>query len=103
MLRHQQVFDHRHFTEQPHVLEGAHHAHAGDGLPRQSFRVAIAQFDGAAGRAVKPVRQLNTVVLPAPLGPISDTISPSFSVNATLLTASSPPKRIDRPSTCSKG
>ena len=34
LLRDQQVFNYRHFTEQTHMLEGAHHAHAGDLLPR---------------------------------------------------------------------
>ena len=43
MLRHQQVFNHRHFTEQTHMLEGAHHAHAGDLLAGQTFQMLIAQ------------------------------------------------------------
>ena len=34
MLRHQQVLNHRHLTEQTHVLEGTHHAHAGNLLAR---------------------------------------------------------------------
>ncbi len=53
MLRHQQVLNHRHLAEQTHVLEGTHHAHAGYLLARQSFKVLIAQQDGAARRLVK--------------------------------------------------
>ena len=49
MLRHQQVFNHRHFAEQTHVLESSHHAHAGDLLARQPFQVLVAQHNGAAG------------------------------------------------------
>lgn len=77
MLRHQQVFNHRHFAEQAHVLEGPHHAHPRNLLTRQPFRVLVAQQNSAAGGLVKPVRQLKTVVFPAPLGPISETIRAS--------------------------
>ncbi|MNP60733.1 hypothetical protein D3C76_1558410 [compost metagenome] len=54
VLGHQQVFNHRHFTEQPHVLEGTHHAHAGNSLAGKPFQMAIAQFDGTTGRAIEP-------------------------------------------------
>ncbi len=37
--------------------------------------------------------RLNTVVLPAPLGPISVNTSPRCTSKLTLLTASTPPKR----------
>src|SRR3990167_7978392 len=37
--------------------------------------------------------RLNTVVLPAPLGPIRVNTSPCFTSKLTLLTASTPPKR----------
>lgn len=53
MLRYQQVFNHRHFTKQTHMLEGADHAHAGNLLSRQPLQMAIAQHDGAARRTVK--------------------------------------------------
>src|ERR1700754_3287729 len=43
--------------------------------------------------------QLNTVVLPAPFGPISAVISPRPAVNEKLLMATSPPKRMLRSST----
>src|SRR3954447_21282646 len=43
--------------------------------------------------------QLNTVVLPAPLGPISAVISPRPAVKEKLLMATSPPKRMLRCST----
>src|SRR4029077_16899447 len=43
--------------------------------------------------------QLNTVVLPAPLGPISAVISPRPAVKEKLLMATRPPKRMLRCST----
>src|SRR6478736_2118748 len=43
--------------------------------------------------------QLNTVVLPAPLGPISAVISPRPAAKEKLLMATSPPKRMLRCST----
>jgi hypothetical protein len=43
--------------------------------------------------------QLNTVVLPAPFGPISAVISPWFAVNETSFTAVRPPNRMVRCST----
>ena len=43
-----------------------------------------------------PVMQLNKVVLPAPLGPISEVISPWFKENDTSSKAVMPPKRMDK-------
>ena len=50
---------------------------------------------------MKPVRQLNSVVLPAPLGPIKPPMTPAFKANETWLTAWWPPKFLDRASTTS--
>ncbi len=44
-----------------------------------------------------PVRQLKNVVLPAPLGPMSPTISPSCTFMLTSSTAVRPPNRIVTP------
>jgi hypothetical protein len=49
------------------------------------------------------VSRLNMVDLPAPLGPISPTISPAFTSKLTSFTATRPPKRLTAPftdSTC---
>src|SRR6185436_6819000 len=43
--------------------------------------------------AMKPVMMANSVVLPAPLGPISAVMQPASAVNDARLTASRPPKR----------
>src|ERR1044072_9595779 len=43
--------------------------------------------------AMKPVMIANSVVLPAPFGPISAVMRPACAVNDAALTASSPPKR----------
>src|SRR4051794_9777838 len=45
--------------------------------------------------------QLNAVVLPAPFGPISPTISNSLTSSETSSSACSPPNRIDRSRTSS--
>ena len=51
--------------------------------------------DLAAGRRrSSPVIMLKNVVLPAPLGPISETIEPRGMSKSTLLTASRPPNRL---------
>src|SRR5947209_8544145 len=47
--------------------------------------------------------QLNTVVLPAPFGPISAVMSPRAAEKERSSTATSPPKRIERCSTRSTG
>ncbi len=53
MLRHQQVLNNRHLTEQANVLKSAHHAHPGDLLAGQAFQMLLAQLNGAAGRLVE--------------------------------------------------
>jgi hypothetical protein len=45
--------------------------------------------------------QLKAVVLPAPLGPIIETISPVSTSKETSLTANRPPKRLTMRSTSS--
>src|SRR4051794_15614321 len=47
-------------------------------------------------RRICPVRHLKNVLLPAPFGPIRQRSSRSRSEKLTLLTACTPPKRIDR-------
>src|SRR5579864_2281538 len=61
--------------------------------PRNRTRPAVG--------ARNPVTRLKSVVLPAPFGPISPTISPSRTVNETPSTARSPPNVRDRPETSS--
>ena len=41
----------------------------------------------------RPVTRLNSVVLPAPFGPMTLTSSPSFTDSDSALTAVTPPKR----------
>src|SRR5262245_12203397 len=47
----------------------------------------------------KPETTANSVVLPAPFGPISAVMRPASAANDALSTASSPPKRFDTFST----
>src|SRR5487761_2130774 len=44
-----------------------------------------------------PVMTLNRVVLPAPLGPITEAISPARTSRSTLSRATTPPKRLPTP------
>src|SRR5664279_1877808 len=51
----------------------------------------------------KPVISANNVVLPAPLGPITAVMLPLSTVSDASCTASSPPNRLDMPSTAKIG
>src|SRR6516165_7836642 len=51
----------------------------------------------------KPAMMANSVVLPAPLGPISAVMRPVSATNEALSSASSPPKRLHTASTRSNG
>ena len=66
--------------------------------------VAVAvQRQAADGRLVKPVMQLNTVVLPAPLGPMMAVIWRGRPMKETSSIATKPPKRMVRCSTSIRG
>src|SRR5207237_8573605 len=53
--------------------------------------------------AYSPVTTLNAVVLPAPLGPIMDTIAPFSTLNDTSLTARRPPNTLVMLTSSSRG
>src|SRR6266446_3165718 len=57
-------------------------------------------IDPADGTSV-PESRLKIVLLPEPFGPIRPRISPSSTLNETLLTAVKPPKRLTSPATSS--
>src|ERR1700751_1299005 len=57
-------------------------------------------IDPADGTSV-PESMLKIVLLPDPFGPIMPTISPRSTLNDTLLTAVTPPKRFESPLTVS--
>src|SRR4029450_3686302 len=54
-----------------------------------------------ASASMKPAMQANSVVLPAPLGPISATISSCLTSSDTRSTAARPPKDFERARTSS--
>ena len=60
---------------------------------------APSQRSRPSSGATKPQTQLNKVVLPAPLGPITPTTSPARADIDTPSSAVSPPKRTVKPST----
>ena len=84
----QDVLEHRHVGEGPRDLEGAGEAEgrAGDapGSPRSLCPASV--IDPDVGVRL-PARQSNSVVLPAPLGPIRPRISPGGRSNDTPSTA----------------
>src|ERR1019366_6345340 len=51
----------------------------------------------------KPEMMANSVVLPAPLGPINPVMQPASTVSEAAFTASKPPKRQDTRSTDNRG
>ena len=76
---------------------------------RQTSKVLRPSIGWPASRAEPssagstPFSTLNSVVLPAPLGPMMPRISPSATEKLTSLTAFRPPKARDRFSTSSSG
>src|ERR1700738_1708324 len=72
---------------------------------RQTWCTFLPSIDSPASVAVPssagstPFNTLNSVVLPAPFGPMMPRISPWQMVKLTLLTARRPPKDFDSPST----
>ena len=84
MLADHRVLEHGHVREQVHVLERARDAElhlVRSQTPRCSRR-ATARRRRRAGTG--PVITLNTVVFPAPFGPITETISPSRTSNEAV-------------------
>ena len=76
---------------------------------RQTSKVFLPSIGCASSRAEPssasstPFSTLNSVVLPAPFGPMMPRISPSATEKLTSLTARSPPKARDSPSTWRSG
>ena len=86
--------------ERPHDLEGAADAAPADLVGRQAVDALAGEGDRAAvGRDSTPAIMLNSVVLPAPFGPITAKIAPCGTSKLTLSTASRPRKRLLTPST----
>ena len=56
-----------------------------------------------ASGVTKPDTRSNSVVLPAPFGPIRPVMLPSTTVNETWSTASRPPNALDSPATAKYG
>ena len=74
----QHVFGHAHILERHRHLEAARDAEPGVRLGRRAGDVGAVEAGCVpAVGAMSPARQLKNVLLPAPFGPISPTISPS--------------------------
>ena len=90
------VGEHGHGAEQPDVLERAADAElarsrAASGRPAMALRRTRCRPDVGSSM---PVSWLKKVVLPAPLGPMSDTIEPRGMVKSMSRLAISPPNRM---------
>ena len=70
------VVEHRQIGKQRDVLEGAADADLGDPVRRARQDALPFDQDVAGTRLIEPGRQLNSVVLPAPFGPIRPRIAP---------------------------
>ena len=90
------VVEHRHARERPHDLEGAADAGRADpcGVAPDMLRPSSSTSPALGCR--KPLSRLNSVVLPAPFGPMMPRISPLCSVKLTSCTALRPPKVFER-------
>ena len=96
------VFQHGHVGHQLDVLEGAGDAELDDLLRRRVVDVACRARRSCRRSTVStPVIRLKVVLLPAPLGPISATISRAWTSKETSLTAITPPNCLRALSICS--
>ena len=82
--------------KQPDVLIGAADAGRGDPIGRQPVHPLAAKPDPPAGHCKFCIMQLNTVVFPAPFGPMMLWMAPSRTSRSSSLTATRPPKRMVR-------
>ena len=72
----EQVLEHGEFLERLRDLMGAADAGAAASLRRHAGEIAAVEADGAGVGARPPAIRLNSVVLPAPFGPMMPTASP---------------------------
>ncbi len=79
-------------VEQLDVLGGPRDADPCDGVRRQARDVAVFEAHTAATERIDAADRLNTLVLPAPFGPMIENTSPRATVNEIPSTARMPPK-----------
>src|SRR5579884_3895850 len=92
MLADQDIFQHRHVIEQANILESTSNTAPHNAVRTQTHNCFPLQQYIACGNAINPVMRLNTVVFPAPFGPIMLMISPGQICKFTSCTAARPPK-----------
>ena len=100
----QHVLQHGHVRIDAEVLERARDAERDDlRAPVRGRCARPANEIAPLATVYSRVTQLNSVVLPAPFGPISPQISPSLTAQVTPSSARTPPKRTDTSSMRSNG
>ena len=83
------------FTEtvgKSEVLDDMAHSECGDLVGRFREKIRSIKCNGARSRLIMRLRQLNSVVLPAPFGPISPQICPGGTSKLMSSSARMPPK-----------
>src|SRR5262249_31418569 len=97
------VFVHGEAGEGLYDLERAYDATSRQKMRWHAGNVRPPVKNAAFARARKPLIMANSVVLPAPLGPISAVIRPTSTASETFSTASKPPNALQTRSTRSSG
>ena len=86
-----EVLEHRQPGKAARDLEGAHQPAPADAIGRQPvMSLAVEARPSRASGGTRPETQLNSVVLPAPLGPISPVMPPAATARSTPRSTSRP-------------
>ena len=91
------VFPHFHFPEQANILKRTGDAAGGYLVRCQTVQRCAFETPSCPLAPIYAVNTLNTVVFPAPLGPMMLKISPSSTWKSTASTARRPPNCMDNP------
>src|SRR5690554_5983648 len=105
MLSYKQIFQNRQPGKKPDILESPcyprllGYLEIWETFQKETFARFQSHGQHAAGGFIETRNAIDTVVLPAPFGPIIAVISPRLTSKLRSLIATSPPNRIDRCST----
>ena len=103
VLRDQQIFDHGHALEQPHVLKGAHQPQPGDAVAGQAMERSPIQRHGPGGRSVETADAVEDGGLARPVGADDGENSVAMDREVDVIHCSKPPNRMLRSRTSNSG